>query len=266
MLGPLGPVCRLGLSTRGNTHLAAADVLHALDHGLNYWNWCGYPDGMSRAVRHLDARRGEVVLATQLNARDARGARRELDRLLRHLQTDYLDVVTHYYLETIQEWRTIRAPDGAAVALDEARRAGKVRSTGVTSHQRPLAAQIVRQREADLLMIRYNAAHRGAEHTIFPHAQAAGLPVVAYTAVRWGALLSPTPDDPPGFVLPTAAECYRWVLDQEAVDVVLMAPDGRAQLGENLAALRTWRPLDAERYAQLAAHGDRVRRYAGRFP
>lgn len=266
MLGPLGPVCRLGLATRGNTQLAATDVLHALDLGLNYWNWCGYPDGMSEAVRRLGTRRGEVVLATQLNARDARGARRELDRLLGRLQTDYLDVVTHYYLETAQEWRTIRATDGAAAALDEARRAGRVRAVGITSHQRPLAARIARHRETDLLMIRYNAAHRGAERAIFSQAQASRLPVVAYTAVRWGALLLPTPDDPAGFVLPTAAECYRWVLDQEAVDVVLMAPDGRTELDENLAALRTWRPLDGDRHAELAAHGARVRRYAGQFP
>ena len=33
------PVCRLGLATRGNTHLTRDDVLLALDRGLNYWNW-----------------------------------------------------------------------------------------------------------------------------------------------------------------------------------------------------------------------------------
>jgi len=41
------PVCRLGLATRGNTHLASQDVAHAIDRGINYLNWCGHPDGMS---------------------------------------------------------------------------------------------------------------------------------------------------------------------------------------------------------------------------
>ena len=53
----------------------------------------------------------------------------------------------------------------------------------------------------DLLMIRYNAAHRGAETEIFPVTDSTSLPVVVYTCLRWGALLQSTPDDPPGFVV-----------------------------------------------------------------
>ena len=54
-------------------------------------------------------------------------------------------------------------------------------------------------------MIRYNAAHRGAEREVFPVTDAIGMPVIAYTALRWGALLRPTPDDPPGFRVPRGA-------------------------------------------------------------
>ena len=61
-------------------------------------------------------------------------------------------------------------------------------------------------------MIRYNAAHRGAEREVFPVTDALGLPVIAYTALRWGGLLRPTPDDPPGFVVPPAPAWYRFVL------------------------------------------------------
>ena len=43
-----------------------------------------------------------------------------------------------------------------------AKRDGVVRSLGVTSHQRPLAAEMARSGLLDALMIRYNAAHRGA--------------------------------------------------------------------------------------------------------
>ena len=39
-------VRRLGLATRGNTHLRPDDVAHAIDRGLNYLNWCGKPDGL----------------------------------------------------------------------------------------------------------------------------------------------------------------------------------------------------------------------------
>ena len=64
-----------------------------------------------------------------------------------------------------------------------------MRLLGLTSHQRKLAAETARSGLLDLLMIRYNAAHRGAETDIFPVTDALGLPVVVYTCLRWGTLL-----------------------------------------------------------------------------
>lgn len=265
-LGSLGRVCRLGLATRDNTHLDADCVLEAVQRGINYLNWCGRRDGMSAAVRRLGSRRSQVFVAVQLEARTARAARRELRRLLGELGTDYLDVVSYYYLEDADQWRRICRPGGAAEAVAEARQERKVRLTGLTTHQRDLAASIAQAGAVELLMIRYNAAHRAAEQNVLPIARARKIPVVAYTALRWGALIKPTPDDPPGFTVPTAPEWYRFVLCHPAVSVVLMAPSGRRQLEEDLSLLDEWRGLTRRRYAELRAHGDRVHRHAGSFP
>ena len=63
------PVCRLGLATRGNTHLTSQDVTHAINRGINYLNWCGHPDGMSQVIRKLSNRqRSQIVIATHLAA------------------------------------------------------------------------------------------------------------------------------------------------------------------------------------------------------
>jgi aryl-alcohol dehydrogenase-like predicted oxidoreductase len=118
----------------------------------------------------------------------------------------------------------------------------------------------------DLLMVRYNAAHRGAETDVFPVTDPRGLPVVVYTCLRWGALLRVTPDDPPGFVPPRAPAWYRFALQSPSVAVALMAPESRAELEEDLTVLDAPGPLAAEEYERLAAHGQRVRRHAGRFP
>jgi aryl-alcohol dehydrogenase-like predicted oxidoreductase len=45
-------------------------------------------------------------------------------------------------------------------------------------------------------MVRYNAAHRGAERDVFRVTDSLQMPIVAFTAQRWGALLAGTPDDP----------------------------------------------------------------------
>jgi aryl-alcohol dehydrogenase-like predicted oxidoreductase len=117
----------------------------------------------------------------------------------------------------------------------------------------------------DAIMIRYNAAHRGAERDVFPVTQPLSLPIIAYTALRWGALLRPTPDDPPGFSAPGPPAWYRFVLQHPAVAVTLAAPQTRVELEEDLGVLTAEGPLTNEEYAALAEHGERVRRHAGRF-
>jgi predicted aldo/keto reductase-like oxidoreductase len=262
----LPPVCRLGLATRGNTRLTREDVCQALQAGINYWNWCGHDDGMAAAIRELGSRRREVVIAIQLESRDKEGAQQELEQNLSRLQTDYVDVVTFYYVEHRGEWQEILGTKGALPAMKEAQKKGAVRMLGLTTHQKPLAEEALRGRELDLLMVRYNAAHRSAETCLFPIAQELDTPVVTFTSLRWKGLLHPTPDDPPNFKPPTATEWYRLVLSHPAVSVALMAPDNRKELQDNLTLLADWRPPTEQEREALFQHGERVRRHAGRFP
>jgi predicted aldo/keto reductase-like oxidoreductase len=263
--GPLGPVCRLGLATRGSGRLGPADVLYALDRGLNFLNWCGSPDGLSRAVAGLGRRRRDVVVCAQFGARTGADAERELAQILHELHTDYVDLLTFYYVEEETEWQEITAPGGALEFCRAAQGAGRVRLLGLTSHQRPLAAGAAQSGLLDMLMIRYNAAHRGAETEVFPTTDALGMPVVVYTCLRWGALLRPTPEDPPGFTPPPAPAWYRFALQNPSVTVALMAPESCAELKEDLTVLDAGGGLSAEEYARLAEHGRRVRRFAGTF-
>ena len=185
--------------------------------------------------------------------------------MLAALGTDYIDVLTLYYVEQLAEWDEITAPNGALSYLQGAKRDGVVRRIGITSHQRTLAAEMARSGLLDTIMIRYNAAHRGAEQDVFPVTQPLGLPVIAYTALRWGALLRPTPDDPTGYSAPRAPSWYRFVLQNPAVAVTLAAPQTRAELDDDLQVLEAQGPLTDEEYAALATHGERVRRHAGGF-
>ncbi|WP_406695587.1 aldo/keto reductase [Singulisphaera sp. Ch08] len=266
------PVCRLGLATRGGAALTPDDVLYALDRGINFLSWPGEsdepggPDAVSQAVAALGPRRESVVVCVQFGARTAAEAANELRMILATLKTDSIDVLTFYYIEQAAEWHTLAAPGGALDYCRAAQRAGVIRKIGITSHQRPLAAEMARSGLLDVLMVRYNAAHRGAEREIFPTTDHLGLPVIAYTALRWGALLRPTPDDPPGFSVPPAPSWYRFALQSPSVTVALAAPHDRAELEEDLEVLNAPEPLDPFEYSRLAAHGDRVRRHAGRFP
>jgi predicted aldo/keto reductase-like oxidoreductase len=266
------PVCRLGLATRGGTGLTAADVVYAVERGVNFLNWPGEADSpggadaLSDAIAALGPQRESLVVCVQFGARTAGEAAGELRTILATLRTDYVDVLTLYYVEHEEEWRQLRARGGALDYLERAKRDGLVRRIGVTSHQRPLAARMAATGLIDALMIRYNAAHRGAEREIFPTTDERRIPVIAYTALRWGALLRPTPADPPGFVVPPARDWYRFVLQSSSVAVVLAAPDNRHELEHDLEVLTTGEPLCESEYRRLADHGQRVHDTAGRFP
>jgi len=263
---PLGKVCRLGLATRGNTSLEPEDVLHAIDRGVNYLNWCTHPDGLSAAIRQLGPQRSKVFIAAQLYAHTAEEAQREIDGYLEEMQTDYLDALTFYNLQNEDEWETIVSKSGTMNLLAKMKEECTVRAIGITSHQREIAAKLAKSGLLDCLMIRYNAAHRGAEEEIFPTTKSLSIPVISYTGLRWGALLENTPSDPPGFMPPHATDCYRFTLCHPAVTVSLMAPNGQTELEENLSLLDDWRCMDAGQYEKLKEHGDRVHRHAPSFP
>jgi predicted aldo/keto reductase-like oxidoreductase len=263
LLAPGMPeVCRLGLATRGNTHLKSADVLRSVERGVNYLNWCGHPDGLSSAVAGMGSARGQVVVAAQFQSRSAAEAEREFASMLNELKTDYIDVLTLYYVESQGEWDELIAPGGAWEYLAEQKRRGRLKMIGLTSHQRALAAGWAQLEKLDLLMIRYNAAHRGAERDVFPVTK---IPVVTFTGLRWKALLDRTPDAPPDFAPPSAVECYRFCLARPDVALALAAPGNRKELDEDLAMLDDWRAPEEHARESLRGHGDRVRKNAGVF-
>jgi aryl-alcohol dehydrogenase-like predicted oxidoreductase len=105
-------------------------------------------------------------------------------------------------------------------------------------------------------MIRYNAAHPGAERDIFPHRPAPTEAteateetrrrtpaVVAYTATSWRKLLK-APRGWKGPVM-TAGDCYRFCLSSPHVDLALAGPKTWEQLQGALDALGKG-PLSAE--------------------
>src|SRR5213075_1544839 len=103
----------------------------------------------------------------------------------------------------------------------------------VSCHDRPLASQLVNELALDVLMIRYNAAHRGAEKEIFSNFSGHKPAVVAYTATRWGRLLKPAE----GLDPMTPPECYRFAISNPNVDLVLCGPKSKDELAQDSAGV-----------------------------
>jgi aryl-alcohol dehydrogenase-like predicted oxidoreductase len=66
--------------------------------------------------------------------------------------------------------------------LQAVRESGLVRAVSISTHDRKLAVELATEGVLDAMMIRYNAAHRGAETEIFPHLPESNPAVVSFTA------------------------------------------------------------------------------------
>ncbi len=245
-------VFRLGLSA--SYGLDERGIRAALEAGLNYVFWSRWNKPLTGAVREAIRRdRERLVIAGGPTLGYTAGAvRRAAEQALRLLGTDYLDVFQLYWLGKMSAWTA-----GTRAELVKLREEGKVRALGVSIHDRPRAGRLAEDSPLDLLMIRYNAAHPGAERDIFPHLEKRRPAVVAYTATSWRKLLRA----PKGWDRPaaTAGDCYRFCLTSPHVDVVLCAPGNAENLQQNLKALEKG-PLSAEEMAFMrdlgrAVHG-----------
>ena len=257
LLAPLGklrtPVCRIGLSA---TCRPGRAVIHkAIDEGINYFFFYGFDTHMTSVLRELgSSRREQFVFATgAYNLYVGHfNMRRTLEKRLRQAGTEYIDVF-HYLGITKPQHFTQQVRD----ELQAIRESGLVRAVAVSCHDRKFAAQLAREGAVDALMIRYNAAHRGAETEIFPELPPTDPAVISYTATRWGYLIRRPGGSPKDAPMPTAGMCYRFVMSNPAVHVCLMAPSNGRHLQENLAEIRRG-PLDADEMKFMREFGDVV--------
>jgi aryl-alcohol dehydrogenase-like predicted oxidoreductase len=160
------------------------------------------------------------------------------------------------YVNKVDDPNLIFGDGGVLDQLQEWKGKGWIRYAGATTHDRELARRLAEDPRIDVLMHRYNMAHRKASSEVFPAAIRARIPVVAFTATRWGTLLKPQIDW--SGELPSAVDCYRFCLAQEAVHVVLSAPRSLPELDANLQVLRLPRLTDGQ-CAKWEQYGDLVR-------
>ncbi len=205
---------------------------------------------MARAIRALRDRRNELVVVVQSYARLGCLVKASLRLALRQLRLERADVL-------LLGWHN-RTPGRRVMdAAAELKEQGLVRALAVSCHHRPSFEQYIADPRIDVIMVRYNAVHRGAEREVFPHLPAEGGPgVFAYTATRWGHLPDPR-KAPPGLGPLRGRDCYRFALARPEVDLVFCGPDNRAHVQEAIDALRMG-PMSEEELARAHEIGDWV--------
>jgi aryl-alcohol dehydrogenase-like predicted oxidoreductase len=136
-------------------------LFEALEQGITYFDSApAYSDSelyLGSVWKEKPAARLQVFQTSKSTKRDRVGALAELEKSLKRLKTDYLDLWQIHDLRTKRDFETIAGPDGALEAFVEAKQAGKVRNIGVTGHFDPnILARAVREWPLDSVMLPIN--------------------------------------------------------------------------------------------------------------
>jgi aryl-alcohol dehydrogenase-like predicted oxidoreductase len=253
--GKTGPtVFRLGLS--GTYRPGKKAIYEAIDRGVNFFFCYGFDTQLIGVLRDImKTNREKFIIATGAYnfIWGQQNSLKTIEKRLKQLRTDYIDVFLFLGVMKEKEF-----PDKIKDQLCQLKAQGKAKTVGISTHDRKLAGKLMAEGELSAIMMRYNAAHRGAETDIFPHLAKHNPGVISYTATRWSYLTKRPKGWPKERPIPDAGMCYRFVLSNDNVDVCLTAPRNIKQLRDNLKSLELG-PLSESEMQFMREFGDVVR-------
>jgi aryl-alcohol dehydrogenase-like predicted oxidoreductase len=130
--------------------------------GINYFDTAaGYGDGISERIfgeALASIPKEEIFLATKANIGDAGSARKSLERSLKNLRRDWIDLIQiHGTVYSDEQCEAILAPGGMAEALEKAKEEGLVKHIGFTIEcQNTALYRFIKGGRFDSMQIEYN--------------------------------------------------------------------------------------------------------------
>ena len=267
------------LEKANNFDVAVPIVERALDLGVNYIDTSsiyGGPDRWSEQYvgKVMAHRRNEAFLATKTKERTRDGSMQMIEKSLKLLQTDHVDLWQLHDVGTQYDIDQIFAKGGAMEALLEMKEQKVVRFLGLTGHYRPesLIAGI-NPYPFDCILMAVNAAdphHYSFDDALLPLAVEKQMGIIGMKIPGRGRILSTW--TPPsieqqkhsweGMTIQTSSpgtlkmrEAMYYTLSKP-VSTVIIGCDTIAQLEENVQLARDFIPLNDTQQKELVARAE----------
>ncbi len=240
---------------------AVATLQKALDLGVNFIDTAaayGRGDSEEKIGQVMKTRRHECFLSSRTKDADKAGMARAIDKSLRRLKTDQIDVYGSHDVSTQARYDLLLGPGRAIEALQKARDAGKIRFIGVTTHNWALARKMIQTDLLDAMLITYNISNREADGWVIPAAKERDVGLFVMKVFGNSRLLRLTPTDEDRH--PTVRECLRFALANDDLPVILTGAKSPEEIAENAAIVEEFEGMSEEEGAELRAFGDRLSR------
>ncbi len=241
------------LGSAENQEAAKAIVEQALDAGINFFdNAWEYHDGQSEEWlgSALGRRRNEAIVMTKVcsHGRDKTLAMQMLEQSLRRLKTDHLDVWQIHEVIYENDPDLIFRKNGAAEALLEAKKQGKVRLIGFTGHKDPsihlkMLSHGFPFDTVQMPLNAFDAMFRSFEQHVLPEAQKQNIAVLGMKSlggsgemIKWGGI--------------TPADALRYAMSLP-VATTISGMESLEVLKQNLEIAQGFTPLSSSEMEQI---------------
>ncbi len=168
------PLIRLGREK------AVEVLLRAYERGITFYDTANmYLDSEEKIGSAFHGKRDKVVIASKSLKRDAAGMTEHIDLSLKRLQTDYIDLYQLHQVAKEADWQAVAGPGGAMEALQKARKQGKIRHIGVSSHSLEMAIKLVKTDLFSSIQFPFNFIEVAARDELLNEAKAANVGILA---------------------------------------------------------------------------------------
>ena len=184
----------------------------------------------------LKGKRDHFILATKSMSRTKEGMIKDIEISLHNFQTDYIDLY-QIHNPSLSQLEQVLAKDGALEALKEAKAEGKIGHIGLTAHSTAVFEKALNIPDIETIMFPYNIVETQGEELI-QKCKEKNIGFIVMKPLAGGAI-----ED--------ARLAIRYILNNDAVSVVIPGMAKEEEIVENVEAANTVSPLDKDEIKKI---------------
>lgn len=164
-------------------------VKKAIEKGINFIDTANaYVDSEKKIGQAIKGVREDLIIATKSTSRDGKIFAQHIDNSLKMLQTDYIDIFQIHQVSNDKEIIRVFKQGGAYDMALEAKKAGKIRHIGVTSHRLSAAISLVKTNKFETVQFPGNFVESDTFIKLVPEAKERDMGIIIMKPLGGGVL------------------------------------------------------------------------------
>lgn len=203
---------------------AVAIIKKCAEQGINFVDTgTAYTDSEAKIGEAIRGQRGKWILASKSPALHKKQMADEIGKSLRQMGVDCIELYQIHHVKDSEQLKTAMSEDGALAALEDSKKAGKIKFIGITSHNNRVLLEAAKTGKFDTVLVSYNAAERDAEKGLLPYCRENNIGVIVMKPLAGGQIGG-------------AASAVKFVLRNDAVSSVIPGIHTERELEEDVVA------------------------------